>query len=157
MVTKSESHGALFTFGDAAAPPAKADATVVGGGFVLGEVTSINGPNMTLGAVDVTDTASANYKEFLGSGIPDGGEVSGTCVADLTLVDAAHGGVADWLTALKAGTKQVFLITCTGDGDEIWAACYLTGLSVDIGATDGSEKALEISWSLKVSGGVTIE
>ena len=152
-VTKSESHGSLLYFGDAATPPAAGgdDADTL-----LGEVTAINGPNISLGAIDITDTSSANYKEFLGSGIPDGGELSGTCIADLTLVDATAGNVPNWLTALKAGTRQGFKIICTGDGDEIYGPCYLTGLTVDVGATDCSEKALEINWSLKVDGDVTV-
>lgn len=149
--TKFASFGSTFSFGAAAAPPDILDAATL-----LGEVTSISGPNMTLGTVDVTDTATTNYKEWLGAGIPDGGEISGTCAADLTLVDAAHGNITAWRAAVKSGIKQVFNITAGASTDEIWGACYATGLSVHVGDTSGGESSLTVSWSLKVTGGVTL-
>lgn len=146
---KCISFGSTLYFGDYVAGLVAEAVTL------MGQLTSIDGPNITMGTVDVTDTETAVMKDHLPAGIADLGEISGTVI-----LDPLEAGLALWKTAMVANTKQTIKINTVGsDGvsvDYVLTAAIPSGITIDIGATDGSEKAMEASFSMKCTDDLTM-
>jgi len=117
-------------------------------GTAIVELKSIGGPNMKADMIDVTSLDSAGWREVI-AGLKDGGEWS----LEGNFAPAAATQVA-LMQDFNDGTSAAYVLVCTDTAStEISCTAFVSSIAVSA----STDAALSVSFTLKVSGAVTIE
>ena len=124
--------------------------TLTRAGNTIAEITSITGPGMSAGTVEVSHLNSpARFKEYI-QGMLDGGEVS----LSLNFIPGDTDGQMGLLADFKAGTLQDFVITWPVDLD---ATASFAGIVTAFEPETPEDAEIGLSVTIKVSGEVDID
>ena len=141
MTNAKSNYGTLLKVGDAGTPTETF--------AVIGEVVSIDPPEIMAEAIEATNHSSGGWREFIPSGLKEISEFSAT----INFVDA---DVTAIYTDLIAGNLRNYQIAFPDDGSTTWTfGSLVVGLKV-LGADATSPEALQAEVKFQPSGANTL-